>query len=78
MSDTFTLKSLRVNAGLKIEFVAKYIGKTKQTIINWENGKSVPNSLELNKLCELYKVNSDIIFLGDKLSLREHYERFII
>ncbi|MFV0550380.1 MAG: helix-turn-helix transcriptional regulator [Anaerorhabdus sp.] len=78
MGNTFTLKSLRVNAGLKIEFVAKYIGKTKQTIINWENGKSVPNSLELNKLCELYKVNSDIIFLGDKLSFREHYERFII
>lgn len=71
-----TLKACRINCNLKIEEVAKYLGKTERTIINWENGDSVPKGDELQKLAQLYGVSSDFIFLPNKFSLNEFYDGF--
>ena len=38
MMPKISLKAARVNAGLTQEQAARAIGKTKQTIVNWEAG----------------------------------------
>ena len=58
-----TLKAARVNANLTQEDVAKHLNKNKQTIVNWENGKTRIDSGNFMVLCELYKINKDYIFL---------------
>ena len=40
---TISLKAARVNARLKATDVAHHFGVTKQTILNWEAGKTVPD-----------------------------------
>ncbi|MEG0798736.1 MAG: helix-turn-helix transcriptional regulator [Acidaminococcaceae bacterium] len=58
-----TLKAARVNANLTQEDVAKHLNKNKQTIVNWENGKTKIDGGNFMALCELYKIKQDYIFL---------------
>lgn len=60
----FTLRALRVNAGLDQKSAAAKLGITPETLGNWENGKSFPNVPQITKIETLYGVNySDINFL---------------
>lgn len=58
-----TLAAARVNAGYTQEEVAKKMGITKQTIINWEKGKVIPGIPEIDMLSRLYNMPQDYIFL---------------
>lgn len=58
-----SLAAARVNAGLTQEDVAKEFGVSKQTIINWEKGKSVPKIAEIMLLARVYKIPEENIFL---------------
>lgn len=59
-----TLKAARVNVNLKQEFVAEKLGVSKDTIRNWERGKSYPDAVQLGTILTLYGVSyDDIIFL---------------
>lgn len=58
-----SLKAARVNAGLTQEAVAKHLRKNKQTIVNWENGKTVIDVGNFTALCQLYKMDKNCIFL---------------
>lgn len=58
-----SLRAARVNAGMTQEYVARKLGKAKQTIVNWENGKNALSAEDLFKLSELYCVPLDNIFL---------------
>lgn len=49
-----TLKAARVNAELTLDEVAERIGKSKQTIVNWENGKAEIKYRDLIKLSKIY------------------------
>ena len=51
-----TLKAARVNAELTLDEVAERIGKSKQTIVNWENGKTPIKYSDLIKLSEIYEM----------------------
>ena len=51
-----TLKAARVNAELTLDEVAEIIGKSKQSIENWENGKTPIKYSDLLKLSELYEM----------------------
>lgn len=73
-----TLKACRVNANLRTKDVAAAIGKTDRTIKNWERGTSIPNGLDLKRLSYIYDIPIDYIFLGDQLSLREYYSRYLL
>lgn len=66
-----SLKGLRVNANLTQLEVADKLGVTKETISNWENGKTSPDAVMLLKLCGVYKCSLDSIFLPDKLAKSE-------
>lgn len=59
-----TLRAARVNAGYTQIEAANKIGVSKESISNWERGKSYPDVPQLKKIEELYKVDyKDLIFL---------------
>lgn len=65
-----TIRAARVNAGLTQEEVAKEVKKSKNTIVNYENGKSVPDIETGKKLAALYGCSvDDLIFLPDNCAL---------
>lgn len=69
-----TLKAARVNAGLTQLEVAKKLRKNKQTIVNWEMGRSLPDVANFAVLCSLYGADGNEIFLP-KLSAKSESNR---
>ena len=66
----FTLRALRVNAGLDQRAAAKIIGVTPETLGSWESGKTFPTVPQITKIEELYSVNyADINFLPQNIGL---------
>lgn len=61
-----SLAAARVNAGLTQEDVAKAMNVGKQTVVNWEKGKSEPRMSQSRKLSKLYNIPLDYIFLQSK------------
>ena len=59
------LKNSRINAGMTQQKVAEEINVSRQTISNWENGKSLPDVISLIKISDLYKVSLDDLLKGD-------------
>lgn len=57
------LAAARVNAEMTQTDVAKKMGVSKQTIINWEKGKIVPGIPEMEMLAKIYHIPQDYIFL---------------
>ena len=51
-----SLKAARVNAELTQEEAAKLIGRTKQTIVNWELGVTEIKFRDLVTLSKLYNI----------------------
>ena len=58
-----SLAAARVNAGLTQDDVAKKMGVSKQTIINWEKGRIVPKIPEIKMLTDIYNISEEYIFL---------------
>lgn len=63
-----SLKAARVNAGLTQSDVARYLKKNKQTIVNWETGKTPIDMGNFTALCGLYKISKDFIFLPKRFA----------
>ena len=60
----FTLKALRVNAGMDQKQAAELLGITPETLGRWESAKTFPDAKQISKIEELYKVPySEINFL---------------
>ena len=59
-----SLAAARVNAGLTQEDVAKTLGVSKNTIINGEKGKRIPRATQVQKMCEIYNISEEYIFLS--------------
>lgn len=59
------LKDARTEAGLTQEKVAEKIMVSRQTVSNWENGKSLPDIASILKLSVLYQVSLDDLLKGD-------------
>ena len=65
-----TLKGARVNAGLTQDEVAKYIKKSKTTVVSYEKGRTSPDIETGKLLAKLYGVCvEDLIFLSDDCTL---------
>ena len=65
-----SLKAARVNANLTQEQVAQKLHKGKQTITNWENGRTAIDAANFSALCRLYGLGEDYIFLPHKSNLK--------
>ncbi len=61
-----SLALARVNAKMAQEDVAKAIKVSKNTIVNWENGRSELKSSQIRELSELYNIPIDNIFIPYK------------
>jgi DNA-binding XRE family transcriptional regulator len=65
-----TLRGARVNAGLTQDDVARTIKKSKNTIVSYEKGRSVPDIETGKALARLYGMSvDDIIFLPEDCTL---------
>lgn len=58
-----TLEAARVNAGYTQEQAASNLGVSRSTIINWENGKTIPGIPSIHKMSQLYGIPFDCISL---------------
>jgi transcriptional regulator with XRE-family HTH domain len=73
------LKELRKKNNMTQEEVAEKIHISRQTLSNWETGKSYPDLQSLLYLCELYNttlydlVNQDITTMKSKVIRRDIY-----
>lgn len=56
-----TIKAARVNAGLTQKEAAKRLGISNSTLGNWENGQTMPDIKQVEKLCEMYGVTYDAL-----------------
>ena len=62
-----SLAAARVNANMSQDDVAKHLKISKQTIVNWEKGRTEPSMTQFRTLSELYGIPlSNIIFLPKK------------
>lgn len=64
----FTLKSLRVNAGLTQEQLAEEFNVTVNTIRNWEAMRSFPSAPQCQMICNYYGVPFDMICFTEKVN----------
>lgn len=51
-----TLKTLRINKGLRQEDMAAKLDVNRKTISAWEKGKSLPAVEMIDAICELFEV----------------------
>lgn len=56
------------------EQVAEKIMVSRQTISNWENGKSLPDIISIINLSDLYQISIDELLKGDK-RMKEKLEK---
>lgn len=61
-----SLAAARVNAGLTQEDVARRMHVSKNTVLNWEKGKVLPNFASLQALSTLYEMPINNIFLPEE------------
>lgn len=59
------IKVARREIGFTQEEVAESLMVSRQTISNWENGRSLPDIVSVIKMSELYKVSLDELLKGD-------------
>jgi transcriptional regulator with XRE-family HTH domain len=70
MSISETLKAARADSGLTQEAVAEKAGVSRQTVYNWENGKSYPDIANIIALSDVYGVTLDSLVKGDKAMIK--------
>ena len=58
------LKNARVNSGLTQEQVAEKLMVSRQTISNWETGKSLPDIVSIMNMSDLYQISLDELLKG--------------
>jgi transcriptional regulator with XRE-family HTH domain len=60
------MKNARQSAQLTQEQVADELGVSRQTISNWENGKTYPDIVSVVKMSELYNISLDLLLKEEK------------
>lgn len=61
MQTKITLKAARVNANLTQSQAAEMIGVTRDTLSNWETGKSYPSVLKFKTIEQVYGISYDCL-----------------
>ena len=67
------LKDARLHSGLTQEKVAEELNVSRQTISNWENEKSYPDTISVIGLSNLYSISLDDLLKGDE-KMMKHLE----
>ena len=53
------IKALRHYLGLTQKDFAESLGKSSETVLNWERGKTVPRDKSIELICQVYSVHPD-------------------
>lgn len=61
------IKAARHNAGLTQEQAAESLGVSRQTMSNWENGKTYPDIVNVVKMSDLYNISLDCLLKEEKV-----------
>lgn len=61
-----SLAAARVNAQMTQEEVAKKMNVSKNTVVNWEKGKTEPSISQSKQISKIYNMTLDYIFLPTK------------
>lgn len=61
------LQRSRMDAGLTQEQAAEALDVTRQTVSNWENGKTYPDIKNIVDISELYHVSLDCLLKGKEM-----------
>lgn len=65
------IKNAREENKLTQTQVSEILMVSRQTISNWENGKSLPDILSVIRMSELYKISLDELLKGDKTMIEK-------
>ena len=65
------IKDARTKKEFTQEQVAESLSVSRQTISNWENGKSLPDIISIIKMSELYDISLDELVKGDATLLNK-------
>lgn len=65
MNISAKIKEARLNAGLTQEQTAEALSVSRQTVSNWENGKTYPDIVSVIKMSDLYSVSLDRLLKDD-------------
>ena len=60
------LLTLRTKAGWSQEFVARQMGVSRATIVNWERGNTEPSISEAVKLAKLFGITVEELLSDDQ------------
>ncbi|MGX7205518.1 helix-turn-helix domain-containing protein [Enterococcus pingfangensis] len=72
------LKARRTELNLTQESVAEALGITRQTISNWENGRSYPDIERMVRLSDIYSLSLDELLKGDQKMVKQLQENTTI
>ncbi|MBQ7046167.1 MAG: helix-turn-helix domain-containing protein [Oscillospiraceae bacterium] len=70
------IKNARNESKLTQEQTAESLGVSRQTISNWENGKSYPDIISVIKMSDLYSVSLDYL-LKEETSMKQTYKEYL-
>ena len=60
------IRNSRTAAGITQEQAAEALGVSRQTVSNWENGKTYPDIVSVLKMSDLYHVSLDYLLKGEE------------
>ena len=69
------IRSLRTSYGLTQHELARQMYVSRQTIVNWELNKTVPDAQSIAMLSALFRVPTDALLSGDPSSLQDTLHR---
>lgn len=72
------LKARRNELELTQDFVATELGITRQTMSNWENGRSYPDIERIIRLSEIYGLSLDELLKGDQEMVKHLQENTVV
>ena len=61
-----TLAGARVSAGFTQKEAAEKVNVSNVTILNWDNGKTIPTTDKAQELADLYQIPLQFIIFGKK------------
>ena len=70
------IKNARNEAGLSQEQAAEALGISRQTVSNWETGKTYPDIISVIKMSDLYSVSLDRL-LKEETSMKQSYRSYL-
>lgn len=72
------LKRSRISAGMTQEELAERMFVTRQTVSNWENGKSQPDIQALSSLAGVFGIEINELIYGKKQPYERYQKKYII